>query len=68
MIPSKHSSYKCLSEWQWRVFARPENIIPLFAFYYSIPQFSKKFTIILPNLLYYSRCHDEYLLQQSVLF
>ena len=30
------------------VTGRPENIIPLFDFHYSIPQFSK-FIIILPN-------------------
>ena len=42
------------------------TLIPLFVFYCSIPQFSKKFTIILPGLLYYSCCHDKYLLQQAV--
>ena len=45
---------------------RPENIILLFAFYYSIPQFSKN------SLLFFQTCSIilavmiNYLLQQSI--
>ena len=59
---------------------RLENVIPLFAFYYSLPQFLKNhyysskpallFSLswwILPNQLYYSRCHDEFFQTSSII-